>query len=40
MYDGFNDKSAHSVAWFEIVKNFLELAFAGDRCEAKCPCNR
>jgi hypothetical protein len=27
MYDGFNDKGAHSAEWFEIVKNFLKLAF-------------
>jgi hypothetical protein len=40
MYDEFSDKSAHSVEWFEIVKNFLKLAFAGDHCEAKCLCNR
>jgi hypothetical protein len=40
MFDGFSDKGAHSVDWFEIVKNFLKLAFAGDHCEAKCPCNR
>jgi hypothetical protein len=40
MYDGFSDKGAHSIEWFEIAKNFLKLAFAGDRREAKCPCNR
>jgi hypothetical protein len=40
MYDGFSDKGAHSAEWFEIAKNFLKLAFAGDRHEAKCPCNR
>jgi hypothetical protein len=40
MYDRFNDKGAHSTEWFEIVKNFLKLAFAGDCHEAKCPCNR
>jgi hypothetical protein len=40
MYDGFSDKGAHSTEWFEIAKNFLNLAFAGDRREAKCPCNR
>jgi hypothetical protein len=32
MYDGFSDKGAHSVKWFEIAKNFLKLAFAGDCC--------
>jgi hypothetical protein len=32
MYDGFSDKGAHSVEWFEIAKNFLKLAFAGDCC--------
>jgi hypothetical protein len=40
MYDGFSDKGAHSAEWFEIVKNFLKLVFAGDRREAKCMCNR
>jgi hypothetical protein len=40
MYDGFGDKCAHSTELFEIKKNFLKLAFAGDRCEVKCPCNR
>jgi hypothetical protein len=40
MYNGFSDKGAHSGEWFEIVKNFLKLAFASDRYEAKCPCNR
>jgi hypothetical protein len=40
MYNGFSDKGAHSAEWFEIAKNFLKLAFAGDRREAKCPCNR
>jgi hypothetical protein len=40
MLDGFSDKDAHSVEWFEIAKNFLKLAFASDRGEVKCPCNR
>jgi hypothetical protein len=40
MYDEFSDKDAHSVEWFEIAKNFLKIAFAGDHREAKCPCNR
>jgi hypothetical protein len=40
MYDGFSDKGAHSTEWFEMAKNFLKLAFAGDRREAKCPGNR
>jgi hypothetical protein len=40
MYDGFSDKSSHSTEWFQVAKNFLKLALAGDRCEAKCPCNR
>jgi hypothetical protein len=40
MYDGFSDKGAHSAEWFEIMENFLKLAFASDHCEAKCPCNR
>jgi hypothetical protein len=40
MYDGFSDKGAHFAEWFEIAKNFLKLDFAGNRREAKCPCNR
>jgi hypothetical protein len=40
MYDRFSDKSAHSTEWFEIAKNFLMLAFAGDCREVKCSCNR
>jgi hypothetical protein len=40
MYDEFSDKGAHSVTWFEITKNFLKLAFAGDHCEAKSSYNR
>jgi hypothetical protein len=40
MYDEFTNKSAHSTEWFEVVKNFLKLAFAGDRREVKCSCNR
>jgi hypothetical protein len=40
MYDRFSDKCAHSAEWFEVAKNFLKLAFAGDRREAKCLCNR
>jgi hypothetical protein len=35
MYDEFSHKGAHSTEWFEIMKNFLKLAFAGDRREAK-----
>jgi hypothetical protein len=40
MYDGFSDKGAHSTEWFETMKNFLKLAFAGDPCDVKCSCNR
>jgi hypothetical protein len=40
MYDGFRDKGAHSTEWFDIAKNFLKLAFAGDCREVKCSCNR
>jgi hypothetical protein len=40
MHDRFNDNVAHSAQWFEIAKNFMKLAFAGDRREVKCPCNR
>jgi hypothetical protein len=39
MYDGFSDKGAHSAEWFEVVKNYLKLAFASDCREARCPCN-
>jgi hypothetical protein len=39
MYDRFSDEGAHSTEWFEIVKNFLKLAFAGYCHGAKCPCN-
>jgi phage terminase large subunit GpA-like protein len=40
MYNGFSDKGAHSAEWFEIAKNFLKLASAGDRREMKYLCNR
>jgi hypothetical protein len=40
MYNEFSDNGAHSAEWFKVVKNFLKLAFAGDRREAKCWCNR
>jgi hypothetical protein len=40
MYDRFSDKGAHTAELFEVAKNFLKLAFAGDHREAKCPCNR
>jgi hypothetical protein len=40
MYGRFSDNGAHSAEWFEVAKNFLKLAFASDRREAKCPCNR
>jgi hypothetical protein len=40
IYDGFSDKVAHSVEWFQIAKDFLNLAFAGDRREVKCSYNR
>jgi hypothetical protein len=40
MYDGFSDKGAHSAEWFEVAKNFLKLAFAGDHRESKCLCKR
>jgi hypothetical protein len=40
VYDGFSDKGAHLVEWFEIVKNFLKLDFAGDHREVKSMCNR
>jgi hypothetical protein len=37
---GRRDRGAYSAEWFEIAKNFMKLAFAGDCHEAKCPCNR
>jgi hypothetical protein len=40
VYDGFSDKGAHSIEWFEITKNFWKLVFTGDHHKAKCPCNR
>jgi hypothetical protein len=40
MYDRFNDKGTHSIEWFEIVNNFLNLAFTGDYREVKYPYNR
>jgi hypothetical protein len=40
MYDELSNKGAHSAEWFEIAKNFLKLAFAGDCREVKCSCNR
>jgi hypothetical protein len=30
----------HFAEWFKTTKNFLKLAFAGDRREVKCSCNR
>jgi hypothetical protein len=40
VYDGFSDKGAHFAEWFEVVKNFLKLAFAGEYREVKSMCNR
>jgi hypothetical protein len=40
MYNGFSDKGAHSTEWFEIMKNFLNVGFAGDHRKVKCPFNR
>jgi hypothetical protein len=40
MYNRFNNKGAHSAEWFDIAKNFLKLAFAGDHREVNCLCNR
>jgi hypothetical protein len=40
MYDGFNDKGAHSNEWFWITKEFLKLAFADGHREAMCLCSR
>jgi hypothetical protein len=40
MYDGFSDKGAHSIEWFQIAKYFPKLVFAGNYHEGKCLCNR
>jgi hypothetical protein len=40
MYNILIDKGAHSAEWFENANDLLKLAFAGDRCKAKRPCNR
>jgi hypothetical protein len=40
MYNKFSDQGSHSAEWFEIVRTFLNLAFAGDCREVKCLCNR
>jgi hypothetical protein len=38
MYDEFSKKGGHSTEWVEIVKDFLNQAFAGGHCVVKCPC--
>jgi hypothetical protein len=38
MYDGFSKKSGHSTEWVQIVKEFLDKAFADGCCVAKCLC--
>jgi hypothetical protein len=40
MYDKFSDTGNHPTEWIRITKEFLKLAFAGDRGEASCPCSR
>jgi hypothetical protein len=40
MYNGFSDKGADSIEWFEIAKNLLKLTFTGYHHEVKCTCNR
>jgi hypothetical protein len=40
MYDRFSDNGVHSPEWFEIAKNFLKPAFAGEHHKVKCSCNR
>jgi hypothetical protein len=37
MYDGFCKKSAYSVEWVQIVKEFLNKAFVGGHRVAKYP---
>jgi hypothetical protein len=36
MYDEYGDKGAHSTECVQILKDFLNLAFAGGRCVVKC----
>jgi hypothetical protein len=38
MYDGFSKEGGHSTEWVQIVKEFLNQAFAGGRRVAMCPC--
>jgi hypothetical protein len=38
MYDGFSKKSEHSAKWVCIFKEFLNQAFVGCHCVAKCLC--
>jgi hypothetical protein len=38
MYDGFSEKSGHSTEWVQIVKDFLNQAFAGGGHVTKCSC--
>jgi hypothetical protein len=38
MYDELNEKSGHSTKWVQIDNYFLNRAFAGGRCVAKCSC--
>jgi hypothetical protein len=40
MYNGFSDTGKHFAKWVRITKEFLKLAFAGDRREASCMCSR
>jgi phage terminase large subunit GpA-like protein len=40
MYDGLSDTGKHSTEWVQITKEFLKLAFAGDRREVSFPCSR
>jgi hypothetical protein len=40
MYDGFSGTGKYSAEWVWITKEFLNLAFVGDCCEASCPCSR
>jgi hypothetical protein len=37
MHDRFNEKVGHSTKWVQVVKDFLNQAFAGGDRVAKCP---
>jgi hypothetical protein len=41
MYDGFSsDTMGHFDAWAKVTDEFVERAFVGEPCVAKCPCSK